>query len=69
MGMARYMVTIRFSDSLYPNAHFFNDPYLANMFYYDWREVYKNPNEAKIQLWKLSDDGLQWNLKLSNDNA
>ena len=69
MGMTRYMVTIRHSDSLYPNAYFFNEPYLANQFYYDWREVFNNPNETNIQLWKLSDDGSQWILKLSNDNA
>lgn len=72
MGAAKFMVTIRFSDSLYPTTYFFNDVALANRFYYDRREYYESDDlfhSAQVQLWKLSDDGQRWDLKLSSDNA
>ena len=71
MGMARYMVTIRLNDELYPEAYFFNDPGIANRFYYDKREFYKDNSlftGSLVQLWKLSTDEESWNLKLSCDN-
>ena len=72
MGMAKFMVTIRFADSLYPTTYFFNDAALANHFYYDRRENYDSDalfDGTQVQLWKLSDDSQHWDLKLSSDNA
>ena len=72
MGAAKFMVTIRFAEELYPNTYFFNDVALANRFYYDRRENYKSDDlfdGTQVQLWKLSDDGQRWDLKLSSDNA
>ena len=72
MGIATYMVTIRMFDELYPCAYFFNDPGLANRFYYEKREFYKENSlftGTQVQLWTLSADGKAWNLKLSSDNA
>ena len=68
MGTAKYMVTIRFADSFYPNTYFFDDAALANRFYYDRRE-YHGSDGTEVQLWKLSDDGQHWDLRLSSANA
>ena len=72
MGMAKYMVTTKFPESLYPTAYFFDDVALANIFYYDRREHYRSDafcDGTQVQLWKLSDDEQRWDLKLSSDNA
>lgn len=72
MGMARYMVTIRFPGAIYPSVNFFKDVKLANMFYYDRRESYSAGSlfeGTEVNLWHLSDDGQHWDLKLSSDNA
>ena len=72
MGTARYMVTIRFPGEKYPSVNFFDDVKLANMFYYDRRESYSAGSlfeGTEVNLWRLSDDGQQWSLKLSSNNA
>lgn len=72
MGAAKYMVTVRYADELYPNTYFFNESPLANHFYYDMREAHCVGDLAdgtQVQLWVLSPDGNHWTLKLSSDNA
>lgn len=72
MGAAKYLVTVRYADCLYPAAYFFNESSLANIFYYDMRASHCEGiyvDGTQVQLWVLSDDGKQWRLKLSSDNA
>lgn len=72
MGAAKYLVTVRYADELYPATYFFNESALANIFYYEMREAHcvgGLADGSQVQLWVLSDDGTQWVLKLSSDNA
>ena len=72
MGAAKYMVTIRFATDLYPTCYFFHEAPLANRFYYNKRETYAESDlfaGSQVKLWRLSDDGQHWDLKLSSDNA
>lgn len=72
MGAAKYLVTVRSADCLYPAAYFFNDSALANIFYYDEWAVHCEgiyADGTQVQLWELSLDGQQWILKLSSDIA
>lgn len=71
MGAAKYMVTIRFADALYPTAYFFNDSSLSVNFYNDIvnrhsvedGDLYK----SEVQLWKLEDEpDIRWSLLRTN---
>ena len=64
-----FMIMVRFPDNPQPHTYFFSDAPTANRFYYMKKEDYESYDcfkETKISLWRLSDDGRSWVLKLSN---
>ena len=64
-----FMIMVRFPNNPAPIAYFFSDAPTANRFYYMKKELYETDEffkETKIGLWRISDDGRSWILKLSN---
>lgn len=64
-----FMIMVRFPGDPAPKTYFFSDAPTANRFYYMKKEFYETDEafkETKIGLWRLSDDGRSWVLKLSN---
>lgn len=64
-----FMIMVHFPGNPAPKTYFFSDAPTANRFYYMKKEDYKSDDyfkETKIGLWRLSDDGRSWVLKLSN---
>lgn len=64
-----FMIMIKFSDNPSPVVYFFSDAPTANRFYYMKKEFYQDDDylkDTKIGLWRMSDSGTSYELKLSN---
>ena len=64
-----FMIMIKFSDNPAPVTYFFSDAPTANRFYYMKKEFYQDVEylkDTKIGLWRMSDNGTSYELKLSN---
>ena len=53
MGAAKYMVTVRFKDQIYPKSYFFMESTLAVNFYVSIHDLHKDFNDVELQLWEL----------------
>lgn len=65
MGNAKYMVTIKHMDDLFPTSYFFFNVELAVQYYNNVSEMHKDEKSygCEIQLWKLeSDPEIVWKL-------
>lgn len=63
MGEANYMVSILYSDEVYPKAYFFKLQELAHQFYDSMCAVH---DDATVQLWTLNISTASWSLTSFN---